>query len=89
MFTVLSKVQRTLEQYKPPFWLAVVVIALVGIVSQKVTGNGGISALMALLLFLIVFAKSVSIAFRLAAVLGAIVLVILVLAYWLLTPAGF
>jgi hypothetical protein len=79
----------TLSRHRPPFWLLVVGIALVGIFSPRITGNGSFSALMALLLVILLFAKAIPLAVRVISVLAVLILVVMVLAYWLLTSAGF
>lgn len=74
--------QTTQAKRKPPFWLVVVGIALLGIITYNLTGDSSIGQLLFLILLVLVTFKVIWFMFRAGSLLLKILLVIFILIAW-------
>lgn len=76
------------SRQRVPFWMVAIIIALLGILSYKLTHDAAISELLFLLLLIWGAVKLVPIAFRLFAILTITLIIILVMLAWMGTVVG-
>lgn len=72
-----------------PLWVVIVGLALLGIGLRAITGDDSIGQLLVLIIFVLLSVKLLSFFLRITSFVAKVILVVMVLAYWLLTSAGF